>query len=148
MTEEQDTTTTVQPTLRAVRRGEEILATGRRKTAVARVRLRVGNGEIKINGRELEAYFPSVKDRVLVAGALDEVGKRSAVKVSIKVDGGGLTGQAGACRLGIARALKAFDAELAEPLRQGGLLTRDGRMKERKKYGLRGARRGTQFSKR
>ena len=148
MTEEQDTTTTVQPTLRAVRRGEEILATGRRKTAVARVRLRVGNGEIKINGRELEAYFPSVKDRVLVAGALDEVGKRSAVKVSIKVDGGGLTGQAGACRLGIARALKAIDAELAEPLRQGGLLTRDGRMKERKKYGLRGARRGTQFSKR
>ena len=148
MTEEQDTTTTVQPTLRAVRSGEEILATGRRKTAVARVRLRVGNGEIKINGRELEAYFPSVKDRVLVAGALDEVGKRSAVKVSIKVDGGGLTGQAGACRLGIARALKAFDAELAEPLRQGGLLTRDGRMKERKKYGLRGARRGTQFSKR
>ena len=148
MTEEQDTTTTVQPTLRAVRRGEEILATGRRKTAVARVRLRVWNGEIKINGRELEAYFPSVKDRVLVAGALDEVGKRSAVKVSIKVDGGGLTGQAGACRLGIARALKAFDAELAEPLRQGGLLTRDGRMKERKKYGLRGARRGTQFSKR
>ena len=148
MTEEQDTTTTVQPTLRAVRRGEEILATSRRKTAVARVRLRVGNGEIKINGRELEAYFPSVKDRVLVAGALDEVGKRSAVKVSIKVDGGGLTGQAGACRLGIARALKAFDAELAEPLRQGGLLTRDGRMKERKKYGLRGARRGTQFSKR
>ena len=118
--------------------------TGRLKTAVARVRLRVGSGEIKINGRELEAYFPSVKDRVLVSGALDEVGKRSAVKVSIKVDGGGITGQAGACRLGIARALKAFDAELAEPLRQGGLLTRDSRMKERKKYGLRGARRGTQ----
>ena len=148
MTEEQDTTTTVQPTPRAVRSGEEIIATGRRKTAVARVRLRVGSGEIKINGRELEAYFPSVKDRVLVSGALDEVGKRSAVKVSIKVDGGGITGQAGACRLGIARALKAFDAELAEPLRQGGLLTRDSRMKERKKYGLRGARRGTQFSKR
>ena len=148
MTEEQDTTTTVQPTPRAVRRGEEIIATGRRKTAVARVRLRVGSGEIKINGRELEAYFPSVKDRVLVSGALDEVGKRSAVKVSIKVDGGGITGQAGACRLGIARALKAFDAELAEPLRQGGLLTRDSRMKERKKYGLRGARHGTQFSKR
>jgi small subunit ribosomal protein S9 len=70
------------------------------------------------------------------------------VKVLIAVDGGGLTGQAGACRLGIARALKVFDVELAEPLRQGGLLTRDGRMKERKKYGLRGARRGTQFSKR
>ncbi|MEI6505613.1 MAG: 30S ribosomal protein S9 [Planctomycetota bacterium] len=130
------------------RRGEEIIATGRRKTSVARVRLRPGAGEIVVNGRELEAYFPSIKDRVLVVGALEHVGKRSAVKVTISVDGGGLTGQAGACRLGIARALKVFDVELAEPLRQGGLLTRDGRMKERKKYGLRGARRGTQFSKR
>lgn len=135
-------------TVRAVRRGNEILATGRRKTAVARVRLQAGSGELVINGRELEAYFPAIKDRNLVSGALDEVGKRSAVKVTIRVDGGGPTGQAGACRLGIARALKAFDAELAEPLRQAGLLTRDGRMKERKKYGLRGARRGTQFSKR
>jgi small subunit ribosomal protein S9 len=134
--------------VRAVRRGDEIIATGRRKTAVARVRLRAGNGEVTINGRDLEAYFPAVKDRALVAGALEEVGKRSAVKVAITVDGGGPTGQAGACRLGIARALKAFDGELAEALRQGGLLTRDGRMKERKKYGLRGARRGTQFSKR
>ncbi len=133
---------------RAVRRGEDILATGRRKTAVARVRLRAGNGEVTINGRDLEAYFPSLKDRQLVAGPLEEFGKRSAVKIAITVDGGGPTGQAGACRLGIARALKAFDAELAEPLRQAGLLTRDGRMKERKKYGLRGARRGTQFSKR
>lgn len=133
---------------RAVRRGDDIIATGRRKTAVARVRLRPGNGEVTVNGRDLAVYFPAIKDRALVAGALEEVGKRSAVKVSITVDGGGPTGQAGACRLGIARALKAFDAELAEPLRQAGLLTRDGRMKERKKYGLRGARRGTQFSKR
>jgi small subunit ribosomal protein S9 len=144
--------TTAEPSpvsrVRAVRRGNEIIATGRRKSAVARVRLKAGSGEIKVNGRELEAYFPAVKDRALVAGTLDEVGRRTAVNVSIKVDGGGLTGQAGACRLGIARALKAFDAELAEPLRQAGLLTRDGRMKERKKYGLRGARRGTQFSKR
>ena len=84
----------------------------------------------------------------LITGALEQVGKRNDVKILIAVDGGGLTGQAGACRLGIARALKVFDVELAEPLRQGGLLTRDGRMKERKKYGLRGARRGTQFSKR
>ena len=134
--------------VRAVRRGDEIIATGRRKTAVARVRLRPGKGEVTINGRDLEAYFPSVKERVLVAGALEDVGKRSAVKVAITVDGGGPSGQAGACRLGIARALKAFDAELADPLRHAGLLTRDGRMKERKKYGLRGARRGTQFSKR
>jgi small subunit ribosomal protein S9 len=115
---------------------------------VARVRLRPGSGKIQVNGRELEVYFPVEKDRALVAGALEQVGRRTAVDVTITVDGGGPTGQAGACRLGIARALKAFDGELAEPLRQGGLLTRDGRMKERKKYGLRGARRGTQFSKR
>lgn len=133
---------------RAVRRGDEILATGRRKTAVARVRLKVGSGEVVINGREIGDYFPAVKDRALVLGTLDEVGKRSAVKISITVSGGGPTGQAGACRLGIARALKAMDPELADPLRHAGLLTRDGRMKERKKYGLRGARRGTQFSKR
>lgn len=133
---------------KSVRAGSDILATGRRKTAVARVRLRAGNGTITINGRELGAYFPAVKDRVLVSGTLEQVGRQSSVNVDITVDGGGPTGQAGACRLGIARALKSFDAELAEPLRQGGLLTRDGRMKERKKYGLRGARRGTQFSKR
>ncbi len=139
---------TAEQGVKNARRGEEIIATGRRKTAVARVRLRPGSGEIVVNGRDLNAYFPAIKDRELVAGALEHVGKRSAVKVSITVDGGGPTGQAGACRLGIARALKVFDAELAEPLRQGGLLTRDGRMKERKKYGLRGARRGTQFSKR
>ncbi|MFM7205111.1 MAG: 30S ribosomal protein S9 [Planctomycetaceae bacterium] len=138
----------VEQGVKSARRGDEIIATGRRKTAVARVRLTSGGGEITINGRELDAYFPAVKDRALVAGTLEQVGKRNAVKVSITVDGGGPTGQAGACRLGIARALKVFDAELAEPLRQGGLLTRDGRMKERKKYGLRGARRGTQFSKR
>ena len=134
--------------VKSARRGQDIIATGRRKTAVARVRLRSGTGTITINGRSLDAYFPAVKDRSLVAGVLEHVGKRSAVNVAITVDGGGPTGQAGACRLGIARALKALDAELAEPLRQGGLLTRDGRMKERKKYGLRGARRGTQFSKR
>jgi len=137
-----------QPVATAVRRGDEIIATGRRKTAVARVRLRKGNGTITVNGRDLAAYFPAIKDRMLVAGALEQVGKQSAVNVAIRVDGGGPTGQAGACRLGIARALKVFEADLAEGLRQGGLLTRDGRMKERKKYGLRGARRGTQFSKR
>jgi small subunit ribosomal protein S9 len=139
---------TAEQGVKSARRGDEIIATGRRKTAVARVRMRAGAGEITVNGRNLDAYFPAIKDRALVAGALDEVGKRTAVNVVISVDGGGLTGQAGACRLGIARALKVFDVELAEPLRQGGLLTRDGRMKERKKYGLRGARRGTQFSKR
>ena len=138
----------VEQGVKSARRGDEIIATGRRKTAVARVRLKAGGGEITVNGRELDAYFPAIKDRALVEGALEQLGKRTAVNVVISVDGGGPTGQAGACRLGIARALKVFDVELAEPLRQGGLLTRDGRMKERKKYGLRGARRGTQFSKR
>jgi small subunit ribosomal protein S9 len=141
-------TMAVEQGVKSARRGDEIIATGRRKTAVARVRLKAGGGTITVNGRDLDAYFPAIKDRVLVAGALEQVGKRDAVNVTITVDGGGPTGQAGACRLGIARALKAYDTELAEPLRQGGLLTRDGRMKERKKYGLRGARRGTQFSKR
>ena len=130
------------------RTGSDVIATGRRKTAVARVRLRSGSGTITVNGRPIDAYFPSIKDRVLVSGALEQVGRQTAVNIDIRVDGGGPTGQAGACRLGIARALKSFDAELAEPLRHNGLLTRDGRMKERKKYGLRGARRGTQFSKR
>jgi len=125
-----------------------VIATGRRKTAVARVRLRAGSGAITVNGRAIDAYFPSIKDRVLVSGALEQLGKASSVNVDITVNGGGPTGQAGACRLGIARALKTFDTELEEPLRHSGMLTRDGRMKERKKYGLRGARRGTQFSKR
>jgi len=133
---------------KSVRGNGDVLATGRRKTAVARVRMRPGNGTITVNGRELGAYFPAIKDRIQVSGALEQVGRQSSVNVDITVDGGGPAGQAGACRLGIARALKTFDGELAEPLRQGGLLTRDGRMKERKKYGLRGARRGTQFSKR
>lgn len=137
-----------EPVKKAPRRGGDVIATGRRKTAVARVRLKKGSGQIVINGRALDAYFPATKDRALVSGALEQVGRRNDVDLKIRVDGGGPAGQAGACRLGIARALKAFDAELAEPLRQGGLLTRDGRMKERKKYGLRGARRGTQFSKR
>ena len=125
-----------------------VIATGRRKTAVARVRLRAGSGAITVNGRAIEAYFPTIKDRMLVAGALEQMGKASSVNVDITVNGGGPTGQAGACRLGIARALKTFDSELDEQLRHSGMLTRDGRMKERKKYGLRGARRGTQFSKR
>jgi len=135
-------------TIKKNRPDNTVIATGRRKTAVARVRLSAGAGAITINGREIEAYFPTLKDRMLVAGALEQLGKATSVNVDITVDGGGPTGQAGACRLGIARALKAFDAELDEALRHSGMLTRDGRMKERKKYGLRGARRGTQFSKR
>jgi small subunit ribosomal protein S9 len=124
------------------------LGTGRRKTSVARVRVKDGAGAITINGRTVDDYFPAVKDRFQVLDALNQTGKLNAVDVSITVHGGGPTGQAGACKLGIARALRVHDSSLDEVLRHSGLLTRDGRMKERKKYGLRGARRGTQFSKR
>ena len=126
----------------------EALGTGRRKTSVARVRLRAGSGNIKINERAFEEYFLVDHDRRAVMDVLDAVGKRNAVDVNIRVTGGGTTGQAGACRMGLARALLSLDAELFPPLRSGGFLTRDSRMKERKKYGLHGARRGTQFSKR
>jgi small subunit ribosomal protein S9 len=126
----------------------DTLGTGRRKTAVARVRLRSGNGQITINGRELEKYFPNEKERNQVLDPLKLTERRQTVDILIRVNGGGPAGQAGACKLGIARALKIYDTGLEETLRHSGFLTRDGRMKERKKYGLRGARRGTQFSKR
>lgn len=124
------------------------LGTGRRKTSVARVRIRAGSGAILINQRELDDYFPDEKDRRNVLAPLLKTGKREAVDVSIRVHGGGISGQSGACMLGISRALKVFDGETEESLRHSHLLTRDSRMKERKHYGLRGARRGTQFSKR
>lgn len=126
----------------------DILGTGRRKTAVARVRVRPGQGNILINQRPLDEYFPKEKFREAVLAPLVHTGKRNDVDVSIRVDGGGLTGQADACKMGLARALKKFDPSIEGQLRDSGLLTRDSRMKERKKYGLRGARRGTQFSKR
>jgi small subunit ribosomal protein S9 len=133
---------------RATRNSEEVLGTGRRKTAVARVRMRAGSGTITVNGRELEVYFPSEKDRGQVLEALTTADRRQSVDIIIRVSGGGPAGQAGACKHGIARALRKYDGTLDELLRHSGLLTRDGRMKERKHYGLRGARRGTQFSKR
>ena len=126
----------------------DILGTGRRKASVARVRIREGAGKIRINKRELEEYFSNTRQRNAVLAPLEQTDKRSQLDVIIRVDGGGITGQADACKLGIARALKKWDEQLADGLRDSGLLTRDGRMKERKKYGLRGARRGTQFSKR
>jgi small subunit ribosomal protein S9 len=126
----------------------DILGTGRRKTSVARVRVRPGEGKIKINNRQLEEYFCNIRQRNSVVAPLEQTGKRAQFDVVIRVDGGGITGQADACKLGIARALKKMDEQAAVGLRDSGLLTRDGRMKERKKYGLRGARRGTQFSKR
>jgi small subunit ribosomal protein S9 len=127
---------------------KDALATGRRKTSVARVRVQEGKGQITINGRPLEQYFPSIKDRNAAIEPLTQTDKLSAVNVEIRVHGGGPAGQAGAVKMGLARAMRIFDGSLDELLRHSGLLTRDQRMKERKKYGLRGARRGTQFSKR
>ena len=127
---------------------QDSLGTGRRKTSVARVRIRAGEGKIVINNRSLEDYFAIEQDRNRVVAPLDHVGRRSQLDVRIRVHGGGSTGQSGACMLGIARALLAHDSELKEPLHGSGFLTRDARMKERKKCGLHGARRGTQFSKR
>jgi small subunit ribosomal protein S9 len=126
----------------------DCLGTGRRKKAIARVRIREGSGKITINGREMTEYFPVVMQQQAVLDALDATGKREQVDVVITCSGGGPNGQAFACKMGISRALVAFDSETFSTLRGGGYLTRDSRMKERKKYGLRGARRGVQFSKR
>jgi len=124
------------------------LGTGRRKSAGARVRLQPGQGKISINGRELEEYFRDIRYVELVLAPLNVTGKRGEYDVSCRCDGGGFRGQADSCKLGIARALVRADETLESALRAAGHLTRDSRMKERKKYGLRGARRGTQFSKR
>jgi len=126
----------------------DFLGTGRRKTSVARVRIRPGKGKIVVNRRPFEEFFVREQDRRAVLSPLEATGSVESLDISIQVHGGGVTGQAGACKLGIARALKTYDTGMEEALRQGSLLTRDSRMKERKKYGLRGARRGTQFSKR
>ena len=127
---------------------EEALGTGRRKTSVARVRIRQGTGKITINKRDLEDFFRVDQDRNAVVAPLEHCEVRDSVDVMIRVHGGGTTGQAGACMQGIARALMKHDSDLTEKLREKHFLTRDARMKERKKPGLHGARRGTQFSKR
>ena len=126
----------------------DCLGTGRRKTAVARVRVRPGNGKITINDREFDQYFLNDAERRLVLETLDHVGQRDKIDVFARVAGGGVISQAGAVRMGLARALCGLNEENFLPLRNDGFLTRDSRMKERKKYGLRGARRGVQFSKR
>ena len=126
----------------------DALGTGRRKTAVSRVRLRAGTGVITVNDRPLEDYFSVETDRMNVVEALEATGHRGDMDVIVRVAGGGPTGQSNAIRMGISRALLAIDTESFPTLRGGGFLTRDSRMKERKHYGLRGARRGTQFSKR
>jgi small subunit ribosomal protein S9 len=124
------------------------LGTGRRKTSVARVRLFHGTGAIKVNERELEAFFLLEDHRLTVNAPLRVTKTLGKYDVTMHVNGGGITGQAGAVALGIARALLAADATLEPVLRENRMLTRDSRMKERKKYVRRGARRGFQFSKR
>ncbi|MDE0653736.1 MAG: 30S ribosomal protein S9 [bacterium] len=125
-----------------------VQATGRRKRAVARVRIRPGQGHIVINGREIEDYFPSPSHRSHATEALSVTDTSSVYDVDATITGGGLTGQAGALRLGIARSLESLDGDSREKLKRAGLLTRDPRKKESKKYGLKKARKAPQYSKR
>ena len=126
----------------------EYLGTGRRKTAVARVRLAAGNGKITVNGRAFENYFPLDTQRATVSSPLTITNTADKLDVRVNVVGGGPLGQAGATRHGISRALLKFDATLRPALKAEGFLTRDPRMRERKKYGQPGARKRFQFSKR
>jgi small subunit ribosomal protein S9 len=125
-----------------------VQATGRRKQAVARVRFRPGQGVITINRRGFEDYFPSATSRMLASEPLRLVNKAEEFDVDATIDGGGLSGQAGALRLGIARGLIELDPELRGQLKKAGMLTRDAREKESKKYGLKKARKAPQYSKR
>ena len=126
----------------------QYLGTGRRKTAVARVRLLPGDGKVTINGRPLEEYFPNETMRLIVMQSLELLKMTGRFDVIARVSGGGIGGQAGAVRLGIARALVLANPDVRKALRGAGLLTRDPRMKERKKYGLHKARKAPQYSKR
>ena len=124
-------------------------ATGRRKEAIARVRLVPGTGRWSINGRELEAYFPNKVHQQLVSEPFVTLGQEGRYDVIARIQGGGVSGQAGALRLGIARALNEIDFDGNRPqLKKAGFLTRDARVKERKKYGLKKARKAPQYSKR
>ncbi|MER3453462.1 MAG: 30S ribosomal protein S9 [Acidimicrobiia bacterium] len=125
-----------------------VQSTGRRKEAVARVRIRPGTGTIVVNRRPIEDYFPSMTQRMLVTEPLRITNLHDVYDVDATIDGGGVSGQAGALRLGIARGLVALDAELRVTLKRAGLLTRDPRVKESKKYGLKKARKAPQYSKR
>lgn len=137
------------PTIRGkVDRSGVAIGTGRRKTAVARVRITQGSGELSINGRPMPEHFRIERDRKYVEAPLRATQMSGKVDVWVRVEGGGTTGQAGAVVLGIARALEALDARLHEALSDGGYLTRDDRMVERKKYGYKKARKSFQFSKR
>ena len=122
--------------------------TGRRKEAVARVRLRPGTGKVTINKREFEDYFPTPTHRMIVLEPLKLTNTDEVYDVDATLDGGGVSGQAGALRMGVARALVELDPETRPTLKRAGLLTRDARAKESKKYGLKKARKAPQYSKR
>ncbi|MBU44646.1 MAG: 30S ribosomal protein S9 [Spirochaetaceae bacterium] len=121
---------------------------GRRKTSVARLQMSSGEGQIVVNGKPIEQYFTVPRMMQHATEGLKLSGKEGSVNLRINVRGGGISSQSGAVRLALARALQTENPQLREPLKKAGLLTRDPRMVERKKYGLRKARRGTQFSKR
>ena len=123
-------------------------ATGRRKSACARVFLKPGSGNFTVNGRTLEDYFPNPTLRLILQQPLEAIDGTDKFDIAISVSGGGSSGQAGAVRHGISRALEQYDSQLRATLKKGGFLTRDAREKERKKYGQRGARARFQFSKR
>lgn len=125
-----------------------IQTTGRRKEAVARVRLVPGTGVIRVNGRPIEQYFPILTHQVVAKEPLRLTQTEEVYDVEATLDGGGVSGQAGAVRLGIARALASLDPEARPVLKKAGLLTRDAREKERRKYGLKKARKAPQYSKR
>lgn len=127
---------------------QQYYGTGRRKTSSARVFLTPGGGNITVNGRPLDEYFGRETGRMIVRQALDQVDAADKFDIKATVSGGGSSGQAGAVRHGIARALANYDPDLKAPLRRAGFITRDARMVERKKVGLHKARRATQFSKR
>ena len=131
-----------------ITKAHPIWGTGRRKSAVARVRLLNGTGKFLINGREVDKYFTEEKDRESARSPLVATNQLTTYDIFVNMSGGGTTGQADAVKLGVARALKKADSNLEGALRSGGFMTRDPRMKERKKYGQKGARKRFQFSKR
>jgi small subunit ribosomal protein S9 len=126
----------------------EYYGTGRRKTSTARVHMRPGSGQITVNHRTLDDYFPNEVLKMVIKQPLSLTETNDKFDIVVTVDGGGPTGQAGAIRHGISRALQIYNMELRKRLKKAGLLTRDPRMKERKKYGQKGARARFQFSKR
>ena len=124
------------------------LTTGRRKRAVARVRVRLGTGTLTVNGRSLEDFFPSDTHRMIITEPLRNTKTETSYDIDATIHGGGSSGQAGALRLGISRALIDIDSDFREDLKKAGFLTRDSRKKESKKYGLKKARKAPQYSKR